>query len=257
MPSKSKKKIEAKEKVDRTRKYTLDEGIQTTLEAVYVKFDESVDLAVKLGVDPRHADQMVRGTCVLPHGTGKTVRVLAFAKGEKVKEAEDAGADFVGADDLAQKIQEGWLDFDKTVATPDMMGVVGKLGKILGPRGMMPNPKVGTVTFDIGKAVQELKGGKVEFRVEKAGIVHVPVGRVSFGAEKLAENIKAVVESIVSFETLRFQGGLFKKHLIVDDNGARRKAGRPACRRIGEIMYPPYGGKDSQYGILGKPTANT
>jgi large subunit ribosomal protein L1 len=165
-----------------------------------------VDVAVNLGVDPRHADQMVRGTCVLPHGTGKTVRVLAFAKAEKEKEAHDAGADYVGGEELAKKIQEGWLDFDKAVATPDMMGVVGKLGKILGPRGMMPNPKVGTVTFDIGKAVSELKGGKVEFRVEKAGIVHCPIGRVSFGSDKLVENLKALMESIIRLKPSASKG---------------------------------------------------
>jgi large subunit ribosomal protein L1 len=210
MPSKSKKKIAAREKVNRNEKYPLDEGIQTAISTAYGKFDESVDLAVRLGVDPRHADQMVRGTCVLPHGTGKSVRVLAFAKGEKVKEAQDAGADHVGGDELAKQIQEGWLDFDKAVATPDMMGVVGKLGKILGPRGMMPNPKVGTVTFDIGKAVTELKGGKVEFRVEKAGIVHVPVGRVSFGPEKLAENVRAVVESIIRLKPASSKGVYLK-----------------------------------------------
>jgi large subunit ribosomal protein L1 len=196
MSSVAKKKVSARENVDRSKKYSLTEGLQTVVESAYAKFDESVDVAVKLGVDPRHADQMVRGTCVLPHGTGKTVRVLAFAKAEKEKEARDAGADYVGAEDLAKKIQDGWLDFDKAVATPDMMAVVGRLGKILGPRGMMPNPKVGTVTFDIGKAVSELKGGKVEFRVEKAGIVHCPIGRVSFGFDKLAENFKALIESI-------------------------------------------------------------
>ncbi len=196
MSSVAKKKVSARENVDRSKKYSLTEGLQTVVESAYAKFDESVDVAVKLGVDPRHADQMVRGTCVSPHGTGKTVRVLAFAKAEKEKEARDAGADYVGAEDLAKKIQEGWLDFDKAVATPDMMAVVGRLGKILGPRGMMPNPKVGTVTFDIGKAVSELKGGKVEFRVEKAGIVHCPIGRVSFGFDKLAENFKALIESI-------------------------------------------------------------
>lgn len=201
-----KKKESAREKVDRDVKYTLEEGLETVLSSAYAKFDESVDVAVKLGVDPRHADQMVRGTCVLPHGTGKSVRVLVFAKGEKEKEALDAGADHVGSDDLAKKIQEGWLDFDKAVATPDMMGVVGKLGKILGPRGMMPNPKVGTVTFDVGRAVSELKGGKVEFRVEKAGIVHVPVGRVSFGSEKLAENLKALMESIIRLKPSTSKG---------------------------------------------------
>jgi large subunit ribosomal protein L1 len=206
----AKKKIEARTKIDRARKYNLEEGLDTVLSASYAKFDESVDVAIKLGVDPRHADQMVRGTCILPHGTGKTVRVLVFAKGEKEKEALDAGADHVGADELAKQIQDGWLDFDKAVATPDMMGVVGKLGKILGPRGMMPNPKVGTVTFDIARAVTELKGGKVEFRVEKAGIVHCPVGRVSFGAEKLSENIKALVDSIIRLKPSASKGVYFK-----------------------------------------------
>jgi len=206
----AKKKNTAREQIDRSKKYTLEEGLSTVVSASYAKFDESVDVAVKLGVDPRHADQMVRGTCVLPHGTGKTVRVLVFAKGEKEKEAQDAGADHVGGEELAKKIQEGWLDFDKAVATPDMMGVVGKLGKILGPRGMMPNPKVGTVTFDIGRAVQELKGGKVEFRVEKAGIVHCPVGRVSFGVEKLSDNVKTLIESIVRLKPSASKGVYLK-----------------------------------------------
>lgn len=206
----AKKKIEARTKVDRAKKYNLEEGLDTVLSASYAKFDESVDVAIKLGVDPRHADQMVRGTCILPHGTGKTVRVLVFAKGEKEKEALDAGADHVGADELAKQIQDGWLDFDKAVATPDMMGVVGKLGKILGPRGMMPNPKVGTVTFDIARAVTELKGGKVEFRVEKAGIVHCPIGRVSFGADKLSENIKALVDSIIRLKPSASKGVYLK-----------------------------------------------
>ncbi len=206
MPSISKKKLEAREKIDRLKKYGIEEGLETLLSAAYAKFEESIDVAVKLGVDPRHADQMVRGTCVLPHGTGKTVRVVVFAKGEKEKEAQDAGADYVGSDDLAKKIQDGWLDFDKAVATPDMMGVVGKLGKILGPRGMMPNPKVGTVTFDVGKAVDELKSGKVEFKVEKAGIVHASVGRVSFGTEKLADNLKALMETIIRMKPSAAKG---------------------------------------------------
>jgi large subunit ribosomal protein L1 len=206
MSSVAKKKNAAREAIDRSKKFSLTDGLDAVLAATYAKFDESVDVAVNLGVDPRHADQMVRGTCVLPHGTGKTVRVLAFAKAEKEKEARDAGADYVGGEELAKKIQEGWLDFDKAVATPDMMGVVGKLGKILGPRGMMPNPKVGTVTFDIGKAVSELKGGKVEFRVEKAGIVHCPIGRVSFGSEKLVENLKALMESIIRLKPSASKG---------------------------------------------------
>jgi large subunit ribosomal protein L1 len=210
MPAVAKKKAVAREKVDRSKKYTLEEGLETVLSTAQAKFDESVDVAVKLGVDPRHADQMVRGTCVLPHGTGKTVRVLVFAKGDKEKEAKDAAADYVGGDDLAKKIQEGWLDFDKAVATPDMMGVVGKLGKILGPRGMMPNPKVGTVTFDLARAVNELKGGKVEFRVEKAGIVHVPVGKVSFGPEKLTENVRTLMDSIIRLKPSSSKGVYLK-----------------------------------------------
>lgn len=183
-------------KVDPDRKYSLGEAVDLLKSFTTAKFDESVDLAVRLGVDPRHADQMVRGAEMLPNGSGKSARIVVFAKGEKEIEARDAGADFVGADDLAKKISDGWLDFDKAIATPDMMGVVGKLGRVLGPRGLMPNPKVGTVTFDIARAVQEIKAGKVEFRVEKSGIVHVPVGRLSFSAEKLFENISAMVETL-------------------------------------------------------------
>ena len=171
--------------------------MKALLETPYAKFDEGVDLAIRLGVDPKKPDQMVRGTVVLPNGIGKNVRVLVFAKGQKEKEAQDAGADYVGAEDLVEKIGQGWLDFDKAIATPDMMGTVSKLGKVLGPRGLMPNPKVGTVTFDVGKAVKEIKAGKVEFRVEKAGIVHVPVGKASFGFDRLLENIKALLEVIL------------------------------------------------------------
>jgi len=171
--------------------------VKALLETPYAKFDEGVDLAIRLGVDPKKPDQMVRGTVVLPNGIGKKVRVLVFAKGQKEKEAQDAGADYVGAEDLVEKIGQGWLDFDKAIATPDMMGTVSKLGKVLGPRGLMPNPKVGTVTFDVGKAVKEIKAGKVEFRVEKAGIVHVPVGKASFGFDRLLENIKALLEVIL------------------------------------------------------------
>lgn len=168
--------------------------MQTTARA---KFDETVEVTVRLGVDPRQADQNVRGTVVLPHGTGKPVRVVAFAKGEKEKEAREAGADFVGAEDLVKKVSEGWLDFDRAVATPDIMAAVGKIGKILGPRGLMPNPKTGTVTFEIGKAIQEIKGGKLEFRVDKAGIVHIPIGKASFGVEKLLENARVALVSIL------------------------------------------------------------
>ena len=196
MANRGKKYLEAKSKVDRNKRFELGEGVKLLLETVYAKFDEGVDLAVRLGVDPKKADQMVRGTVVLPHGTGKKVRVLVFAKGQKEKEALDAGADIVGGEELVEKISKGWLEFDKAVATPDMMGLVSKLGKILGPRGLMPNPKVGTVTFDLERAIKEIKAGKVEFKVEKAGIVHVPVGKVSFGFDQLLENIKTILEMI-------------------------------------------------------------
>ncbi|MGH7827390.1 MAG: 50S ribosomal protein L1 [Candidatus Binatia bacterium] len=187
----------ALEKVDRTQRYPLEDGVRLAKETARAKFDETVEMAVRLGVDPRQADQNVRGTVNLPHGMGKTIRVLAFAKGEKEKEAQEAGADYVGSDDLIKKISEGWFEFDKAVATPDMMGAVGRIGKILGPRGLMPNPKTGTVTPEIGKAVKEIKAGKLEFRVDKAGIVHVPVGKASFNPEKLIDNAKAVLASIL------------------------------------------------------------
>jgi len=196
MAFRSKKYQEALAKVDRVRKYDFREGLKAAIEAAPAKFDESVDVAVRLGVDPRHADQMVRGTCVLPNGTGKTVRVLVFAKGEKEKEALVAGADYAGSDEIIEKIKEGWLEFDKAVATPDMMGAVGKLGRILGPRGLMPNAKLGTVTFDVAKAVQDLKAGKIDFKVEKNGIVHAPIGKVSFGPEQLFQNLAAFFEVI-------------------------------------------------------------
>ncbi|PIV24988.1 MAG: 50S ribosomal protein L1 [Deltaproteobacteria bacterium CG_4_8_14_3_um_filter_45_9] len=197
MATRGKKYLEAKGKVDRGKRHELEEGVKLLLEAACAKFDEGVDLAIRLGVDPKKADQMVRGTVVLPHGTGKKVRVLVFAKGQKEKEAFDAGADFVGGEDFIEKISKGWLEFDKAIATPDMMGLVSKLGKILGPRGLMPNPKVGTVTFDLERAVKEIKAGKVEFKVEKAGVVHVPVGKVSFGFSRLSENIKTLLEVIL------------------------------------------------------------
>ena len=184
-------------RVNRAQRYLLEEGLRLVHETARAKFDETVDMAVRLGVDPRQADQNIRGTVVLPHGMGKEVRVLAFAKGEKEKEAQEAGADFVGAEDLIKKISDGWLDFDKAVATPDMMGAVGRIGKILGPRGLMPNPKTGTVTLDIAKAVQEIKAGKLEFRVDKAGIIHVPIGRVSFDVEKLLDNAKVILASVL------------------------------------------------------------
>ncbi|MCZ6623441.1 MAG: 50S ribosomal protein L1 [Deltaproteobacteria bacterium] len=184
-------------KVDRGQRYLLEEGLRLVRETGRAKFDETVEIAVRLEVDPRQADQNIRGTVMLPHGTGKPVRVLAFAKGEKDKEAREAGADFVGAEDLIKKIKEGWVDFDKAVATPDMMGAVGRIGKILGPRGLMPNPKTGTVALDIAKAVKEIKAGKLEFRVDKAGIVHVPIGKISFGSDKLLDNARVVLTSIL------------------------------------------------------------
>ncbi|MCZ6451047.1 MAG: 50S ribosomal protein L1 [Deltaproteobacteria bacterium] len=197
-------------KVNRNRKYNLQEGVQLVKETALAKFDETVELAVRLGVDPRQADQNVRGAVVLPHGTGKTVRVLAFAKGEKEKEAQGAGADVVGGEDLIKKIREGWLDFDKVVATPDMMGAVGKIGKILGPRGLMPNPKVGTVTAEIGRAVREIKAGKLEFRVDKAGIIHLPIGKVSFQQDRLFENASAVLATLVRSKPASAKGNYIR-----------------------------------------------
>lgn len=201
----------AQEKVEQDKIYSLEDAVKLVKEAAYAKFDETVDLAVNLGVDPRKSDQMVRGTVVLPHGMGKQVTVLVFAKGEKEKEASDAGADFVGLDDLVEKITKGWLEFDKAVATPDVMGTVGKLGKILGPRGLMPNPKLGTVTFDVDRAVKEIKAGKVEYKTEKAGIVHIPIGRVSFEAQKLIDNAKTVIGSIVKAKPATSKGRYLKR----------------------------------------------
>jgi len=210
MSNVGKKYTESRNKVDSQKKYSFDEGLNLVLDCSFAKFDESVDVAMRLGVDPRHADQMVRGSIVLPHGTGKSCRVLVFAKGDKEKEAQDAGADFVGGDDLAQKILDGWVDFDKVVATPDMMGVVGKLGRVLGPRGLMPNPKLGTVTMDVSKAIDEMKAGRVDFRVDKTGIVHCAVGKVSFGKEKLADNVKALIDIIFKMKPSAAKGTYLK-----------------------------------------------
>ena len=205
--------------IDLNKEYALDEALTVVKEAKYTKFDETVDLAINLGVDARKSDQMVRGTVVLPHGTGKTVKVLVFAKGEKEKEARDAGADFVGAEDLVEKIQKGWLEFDSAVATPDIMGLVGKLGKVLGPRGLMPNPKLGTVTFDVAKAVKEIKAGKVEYRTEKAGIIHVPIGKSSFEKEKLVDNATAVIKSISKAKPASSKGKYIKKVTVSSTMG--------------------------------------
>ena len=210
MPKRGKKYTESKEKISAGATDGFETAVQKTLDSSFVKFDESVDVAVRLGVDPRHADQMVRGSVILPNGTGKVVKILVFAKGEKEKEALDAGADFVGNDEFIEKIKGGWFGFDKTVATPDMMGTVGKIGKLLGPRGLMPNAKTGTVTFDIGRAVEELKAGKIDFRVEKAGIVHAPMGRVSFGVEKIAQNITAFLETILRLKPASSKGTYLK-----------------------------------------------
>jgi large subunit ribosomal protein L1 len=195
--ARQKKRAEVWAQVDRAKKYTVEEAVSLVKKTSTSKFDETVDIAVRLGVNPKHADQMVRGAIVLPHGTGQTLRVLVFAKGEKVNEAKSAGADHVGSDDLVAKIQEGFLDFDRVIATPDMMGAVGKLGRILGPRGLMPNPKVGTVTFDVNGAVREAKAGKVEYRVEKAGIVHARIGKVSFGEQALGDNALALIKALI------------------------------------------------------------
>ena len=197
---------EAASKIDRNRLYSPEEAIALVKETASARFDETVEVAVRLGVDVRHADQMVRGAVVLPHGIGKDVRVLVFAKGEKAKEAEAAGADFVGDEDLVDKIQGGWLDFDVAIATPDMMGMVGKLGRILGPRGLMPNPKSGTVTFDVANAVREAKAGKIEYRTDKAGIIHVPIGKVSFDEQRLLENFWALMDALAKSKPAAAKG---------------------------------------------------
>lgn len=219
-------------KVDASKAYSLDDAVKLVPETAVAKFDETVDLAVRLGVDTKQSDQMVRGAVVLPNGTGKKIRVLVFAKGEKEKEAKDAGADFVGADDLIEKVSKGWLDFDTIVATPDMMGAVGKLGKVLGPRGLMPNPKLGTVTFDVGRAVKDAKAGKVEFKVDKGGNVQVPIGKVSFGAQKLKENLTALLESIVKAKPSTSKGTYLKNISISTTMGPGVKIDTVGVREL-------------------------
>ena len=215
MGKRGKQYTEAKKKYDSQTAYPVEEALALLPQVRFAKFDESVDVAVRLGVDPKRADQMVRGTVTLPHGTGKQIRVAAFAKGEKEKEAQDAGADVVGGEDLVKRIQEeGWLEFDKAVATPDMMSQVGKIGKILGPRGLMPNPKVGTVTFDLKKAIQELKAGKTEFRVDKVGNIHVPIGKISFQAEQLKENFLVLLDALIRAKPAASKGTYLKNIAI-------------------------------------------
>jgi len=220
MAKKSKKYVEALGKIDRTKLYESKEALALVSEIATAKFDETVEAHIKLGVDSRHADQQVRGAVVLPHGTGKTKRVLVFAKGAKAAEAEAAGADFVGAEELVQKIQgENWFEFDIVVATPDMMGVVGRLGRVLGPKGLMPNPKSGTVTFDVAKAIDEIKAGKVEYRLDKTNIIHVPVGKVSFGGEKLAENFAALMDAIVKAKPAAAKGQYLRSVTVASTMG--------------------------------------
>ncbi len=220
MPKRGKIYKESAKLIDRMHLYDVDEAFDLVLKTAKAKFDETVEVHVKLGVDGRHADQQVRGAIVLPHGTGKTKKVLVFAKGDKAKEAQDAGADYVGDDDLAQKIQsENWFDFDVVVATPDMMGVVGKLGKVLGPKGLMPNPKSGTVTVDVVKALEEIKAGKVEYRLDKTNIIHTPIGKVSFGSEKLAENFYALIEAIIKAKPAAAKGQYLRSVTIASTMG--------------------------------------
>ena len=210
MSKRGKKYSESKKRLDLEGVGSFNDAVKMTLESSFARFDETIDVAVRLGVDPRHADQMVRGSVVLPHGTGKEVKVAVFAKGEKENEATDAGADFVGNDDLIEKIKGGWFGFDKAVATPDMMGSVGKIGKLLGPRGLMPNAKTGTVTFDLARAIKDLKAGKIDFRVEKAGIVHAPMGKVSFGVDKIVQNMAAFFDTIMRLKPASSKGTYLK-----------------------------------------------
>jgi large subunit ribosomal protein L1 len=230
---KGKKYKAAHEKIDRDVVYELEEALNLLRETATARFDESVDMAVRLGVNPRHADQMVRGTVMLPHGTGKETRVLVFAKGEKEKEATDAGADFAGAEELIDKVSKGWLEFDKAIATPDMMGMVGKLGKVLGPRGLMPNPKIGTVTFNIAEAVSELKKGKIEFKVDKAGIVHVAIGKISFVAGNLRENITSLTDMLIKQKPATSKGVYMRGIVLSTTMGPGIKVSPAFARKTG------------------------
>lgn len=219
MPKMGKKMQDALKQVDQSNLYDPAEALKLVKQVAPAKFDETVELAVRLGVDPRHADQQLRGAVVLPHGTGKTKTVLVFAKGDKVKEAQDAGADFVGAEDMVEKIQGGWLGFDVAIATPDMMGLVGRLGRLLGPRGLMPNPKTGTVTFDVAPAVSDAKGGKITYRTDKAGVIHAPIGKVSFEADKLTENFKTVLDTLIRIKPASIKGTYLKSITVSSTMG--------------------------------------
>ena len=220
MAKRGKKYQESLKLVDRSKQYDLGEAIELVQKTAVANFDETIELAVRLGVDPRHADQQVRGTVVLPHGTGRTERILVFAKGDKLKEAQEAGADYAGGEELVQKIQqENWFDFDVVVATPDMMGVVGRIGRILGPKGLMPNPKAGTFTFDVAQAVEEIKAGKVEYRVDKAAIINVPIGKKSFGTEKLTENLKTLMSAIIKSKPAAAKGRYLRSVTVASTMG--------------------------------------
>ncbi|MBA3006251.1 MAG: 50S ribosomal protein L1 [Proteobacteria bacterium] len=232
MPKHGKQYRNKIENLDRSVLMNLDDAVKAVVNASYAKFDETFDIAMKLGVDPRHADQMVRSSVVLPHGTGKVTRVLVFAKGEKEAEAREAGADYVGGDELVAKIQGGWLEFDKTVATPDMMGTVGKIGRVLGPRNLMPNAKLGTVTFDVANIIKEIKGGKVDFRVDKAGIVHAGLGKISFGDAKLLDNVKAFIEKIIQLKPSSSKGIYLKSISVSSTMGAGFKVDPLSARAM-------------------------
>jgi len=234
MPKHGKKYRKAKEKIDTAKRYAVEEAVKLALETAYANFDETVDIAVRLGVNPKYSDQMVRGAVTLPHGLGKDVKVLAFCKGEKEAEAKEAGADFVGGEDLVEKIKSGWLEFDKAVATPDMMAQLGKIGRILGPRGLMPNAKTGTVTFDLAKAIKELKAGKVEFKVDKAGVVHAPLGKVSFGPEKILDNLKALIDTLQKAKPASAKGTYFRGMAVSTTMGPGVKIDTNSIRSLME-----------------------
>lgn len=229
-----KRHIEALARLEKGRLYDPEEAVSLARELAHAKFPETVDVAVRLGVDPRHSDQVVRGAVVLPNGTGRSQRVLVFAKGDKVKEAEEAGAEYVGGDELAEKIQNGWTDFDVAVATPDMMATVGRLGKILGPRGLMPNPKTGTVTFDVKNAIQEIKAGKIEFRTDRSGIIHAPLGKVNFEPEKLVENLAALIDALVKSKPATSKGTYIKSVTVSTTMGPGIPVNPLTAQRLGQ-----------------------